>query len=403
MSETDSLVPEPRENLELLGHEAAERAVLDAWNAGRMPHAWLITGPRGIGKATFAYRVARFLLASKGSNKGLGQGAADDGPGLFGDALPPALPESLAVTPDHPAVARVASGGHADLRVLEPNMPHPEHGRPSRQIVVGHVRRAVQFTNLTSAEEGWRVVLVDPADALNANAQNAILKSLEEPPTNVLFLLVCNAPGRLLPTIRSRCRRVTLDPLAPEIVSELLARYCPDLPDADRQALAQLSGGSIGDALALADSGGLELYQNVVKLLGTLDNPDIQGIHALGDAIARADARRSSEVGGRTKPAAGQQATDRFATLRQLIGQWLARLVIAGARAETPPEIVPGEARISAQFLARAPLEQWIEVWENVTGLMARADSANLDRKQTIVSAFLTMAALHQGDRTPAR
>lgn len=381
MNESDSLVPEPRENLELLGHETAERTVLDAWNAGRMPHAWLIAGPRGIGKATFAYRVARFVLANKGP------GAEDDGPGLFGDALPPALPESLAVDPGHPAVARVASGGHADLRVLEPNMPHPDHGRPSRQIVVGHVRRAVQFTNLTSAEEGWRVILVDPADALNPNAQNAILKSLEEPPPNVLFLLVCNAPGRLLPTIRSRCRRVTLDPLAPENLTELLARHCPDLPDADRQALAQLGGGSIGDALALAESGGLELYQNVVNLLGTLDKPDIQGIHALGDAISRA----------------GQQANDRFATLRHLIGQWLARLVIAGARAETPPEIVPGEARISAQFLARAPLEQWIEVWENVTGLMARADSANLDRKQTIVSAFLTMAALHRGDRTPAR
>lgn len=381
MSDDDSLVPEPRKNLELLGHDGAERTVLDAWNAGRMPHAWLITGPRGIGKATFAYRVARFVLAQDG------QGAADDGPGLFGDALPPAVPETLAIDPDHPVVARVAASGHADLRVLEPNMPHPDHGRPSRQIVVGHVRKAVRFTNMTSAEEGWRVILVDPADELNANAQNAILKSLEEPPANVLFLLVCNAPGRLLPTIRSRCRRVGLDPLVPEIVADLLFRYCPDLPDNDRQALAQLSGGSVGDALALADSGGLELYQTVVKLLGSLDNPDIPGIHALGDTISRA----------------GQQASDRFATLRHLIGQWLARLVIAGAQAELPPEIVPGEGRISAQFLARAPLDQWVEVWEKVTGLMARADSANLDRKQTIISAFLTMAALHQGGRSPAR
>lgn len=381
MSDDDSLVPTPRKNLELLGHDGAERTILDAWNAGRMPHAWLITGPRGIGKATFAYRVARFVLAQDG------QGAADDGPGLFGDALPPAVPDTMAIDPDHPVVARVASSGHADLRVLEPNMPHPDHGRPSRQIVVGHVRKAVRFTNMTSAEEGWRVILVDPADELNANAQNAILKSLEEPPANVLFLLVCNAPGRLLPTIRSRCRRVSLDPLAPEIVADLLFRYCPDLSDGDRQALAQLSGGSIGDALALADSGGLELYQTVVKLLGSLDNPDIPGIHALGDTISRA----------------GQQASDRFATLRHLIGQWLTRLVIAGARAETPPEIVPGEGRISAQFLARAPLDQWVEVWEKVTSLMARADSANLDRKQTIISAFLTMAALHQGGRSPAR
>ncbi len=382
MSQDDPSAPPPRENLELIGHEGAERTVLDAWNAGRMPHAWLITGPRGIGKATFAYRVARFVLSQRTPGPG-----ADDGPGLFGDALPPAVPDTLAVDPGHPVVARVASGGHADLRVLEPNMPHPDHGRPSRQIVVGHVRKAVQFTNLTSAEEGWRVILVDPADELNANAQNAILKSLEEPPANVLFLLVCNAPGRLLPTIRSRCRRVAMEPLAPGTLDTLLARYRPDIPDEDRRALARLTEGSIGDAMALADSGGLDLYRTVIKLLGSLDDPDIQGIHALGDTIARG----------------GQQAADHFATLRDLIGRWLARLVIAGARAEAPPEIVAGEGRISAQFLARAPLEQWVEVWEKVTGLMARADGANLDRKQTIVSAFLTMAALLQGGRATAR
>lgn len=372
--------PAPRANLELIGHDGAERAILDAWNAGRMPHAWLITGPRGIGKATFAYRVARFVLSREGQG-------ADEGPGLFGDACLPAAPTSLAVDPGHPVVDRVASGGHADLRVLEPNMPHPDHGRPSRQIVVGHVRRAVQFTTLTSAEEGWRVILVDPADALNANAQNAILKSLEEPPANVLFLLVCNAPGRLLPTIRSRCRRVALEPLAPETVDTLLARHRPDIPEDDRRALARLTEGSVGDALALAESGGLELYRTVIKLLGSLDNPDIQGIHALGDSVARG----------------GQQATDHFATLRDLVGNWLARLVIAGAKTETPPEIIAGEGRISAHFLARAPLEQWLEVWENVTGLMARADGANLDRKQTIVSAFLTMAALLQGGQAPVR
>ena len=382
MSQDDPSAPPPRENLELIGHEGAERMVLDAWNAGRMPHAWLITGPRGIGKATFAYRVARFVLSQRMPGQG-----TDDGPGLFGDALLPAVPDTLVVDPRHPVVARVASGGHADLRVLEPNLPHPDHGRPSRQIVVGHVRKAVQFTNLTSAEEGWRVILVDPADELNANAQNAILKSLEEPPANVLFLLVCNAPGRLLPTIRSRCRRVAMEPLTPGTLDTLLARYRPDIPDEDRQALTRLTEGSIGDAMALADSGGLDLYRTVIKLLGSLDDPDIQGIHALGDTIARG----------------GQQAADHFATLRDLIGRWLARLVIAGARAETPPEIVAGEGRISAQFLARAPLEQWLEVWEKVTGLMARADGANLDRKQTIVSAFLTMAALLQGGRATVR
>lgn len=376
----------PRRNLDLMGQEAAERTVLDAWNAGRMPHAWLITGPRGVGKATLAYRIARFAL----SGGGQGEGAEA---GLFGDALPPVTPQTLAIAPDHPVVARIASGGHADLRVLEPNMPNPKsNNRPSRQILVDHVRRALQVANLTAAETGWRVILVDPADELNVNAQNAILKSLEEPPAGVLFLLVSHAPGRLLPTIRSRCRRVALEALAPDVIDMLLGRYRPELTEADRSALARLTEGSVGDALALADSGGLDLYRNVVRLLGTLDRPDIQGIHALGDSIARA---------GQQSSRASQQATDGFATLRGLIGCWLGRLVIAGARAEAPPEIVPGEAQIFAQFLARAPLEQWLEVWEKVTGLMARADGANLDRKQTIVSAFLTMATLLQaGQRT---
>ena len=376
---------EPRRNLDLLGQEGAERAVLEAWNAGRMPHAWLITGPRGVGKATFAYRIARFVLAEGGK----GAATATE-PGLFGNVLPAAPPQSLAVAPDHPVIARIASGGHADLRVLEPNMPNPENNnRPSRQILVGHVRKALQVANLTAAEAGgWRVVVIDPADELNPNAQNAILKNLEEPPPGVLFLLVSNAPGRLLPTIRSRCRRVTLDPLAPESVEELLARYRPEVPAEDRTALARLSEGSIGDAIALADSGGLALYRTVMGLLDTLDKgPDIPGIHALGDGLSRA----------------GNQASGAFATLRTLIGGWLGRMVIAGARADPPLEIVPGEAQISARFLSRAPLEQWVEVWEKVTGLLARADGANLDRKQTVVSAFLTMAALLQAGRIESR
>lgn len=378
----------PRRNLDLVGQEAAERIVLDAWNAGRMPHAWLITGPRGVGKATFAYRIARFALA------GGGQGGAAEA-GLFGDALPPETPQTLAIAPDHPVVARVASRGHADLRVLEPNMPNPKNSnRPSRQILVDHVRQALQVANLTAAEAGWRVVLVDPADELNVNAQNAILKSLEEPPPGVLFLLVSHAPGRLLPTIRSRCRRVALEPLGPDAVDTLLGRYRPELPEDDRRALGRLTEGSVGDAQALADSGGLDLYRNVVRLLGTLDSPDIQGIHALGDSIARA---------GQQSSRTGRQAADGFATVRDLIGRWLGRLVIAGARAEAPLEIVPGEAQISANFLSRAPLEQWLEVWEKVTGLLARADGANLDRKQTIVSAFLTMAAVLQAGQRTAR
>ena len=368
MSDTEDGIPAPRAHDGLVGHEAAQQLLLESWNAGRMPHAWLITGRRGIGKATLAYRVARFVLA---------QGKSDDG-GLFGDALAPAQPDSLALAPDHPVAARVASGGHPDLRVLEPGMVNPATGRPSRQIVVSQVRQAVQFTNMTSAEDGWRVVLVDPADELNASAQNAILKSLEEPPPMALFLLVSNAPGRLLPTIRSRCRRLALDPLPDAVVEDLLAQQLPDLSPEDRAALARLADGSIGDATALEASGGLELYRTVLRLMETLDSPDVAAIHALGDSVARA----------------AQGKPDPFATLRDLMDRWLARLVLSAARREPAPEIVPGEAGIMAQLQARAPLDQWMAVWEKVTGLLERADRANLDRKQTVVSAFLTLASL---------
>jgi len=369
-SDDETSPPPPRKNVRFLGHEAAERAVLDAWNAGRMPHAWLLAGPRGIGKATFAYRVARFVLA---------QGSADDaGGGLFADAPASLACDSLSLDPENPVTQRMAAGGHADFRVLEPGMVNPETGRTSRQIVVPLVRRALQFTNLTSAEGGWRVVLVDPADALNVNAQNALLKSLEEPPPDTLFLLVCNAPGRLLPTIRSRCRRLTFNPLKDGILLQLLEEYRPELSAADRTALAGLAEGSIGDAIALADHGGLDLYRRMVGIMDGIERPDIVAIHSLGDDMARRS--RDGETG------------DAFGTLRALMSRWLARLVTAGARRETGAEVVPGEAAAMQSLLGRAPLEQWMEVWEKVTRLLDQVDSANLDPKQALVSVFLTFA-----------
>lgn len=364
----------PRNRFTLRGHAAAESRLLEAVQSGRLPHAWLISGPRGIGKATLAYRFARFVLN--------GAGKQDDG--LFGDALPPV--DSLAILAENPVAQRISARGHADLRVLEPGMPHPDTGRPTQQIVVSQVRKAIRFTNMTSAEGGWRIILIDPADALNPNAQNALLKSLEEPPPMALFLLTCNAPGRLLPTIRSRCTQLFLEPLKDPVVLELLEEYRPDLSVEDRSALAALGEGSIGDAIALADAGGLDLYGTMVRLMGTLDRPDISGIQALGDSVGRRGA-----------------ATDSFATLSDLIGRWLARLILSAAQATPQAEVVVDESRIKERLLSLAPLEQWLEVWEKVTRLLEQADSANLDRKQAVVNAFLTIAAILDGGQARAR
>ena len=238
----------PRDNPLLIGHEAAEAMLLQAYRSGRLPHAWLFSGPRGIGKATLAFRFARFLFAD---------GAAAGG--LF--AAPPA---SLAVAPEHAVFRRVSSGGHADLLVVERSVD-PKRKKLRSEIVVDDTRAIAGFLRLTPAEGAWRVVIVDGADMMNRNAANALLKILEEPPQKALLLLVSDNPGRLLPTIRSRCRILGLKPLADTEVRDALARYRPDLAAGDRAVLAQLAEGSIGRGLDLAAAGGLGLYRSLVR------------------------------------------------------------------------------------------------------------------------------------------
>src|SRR6516164_3743265 len=192
----------PRENPDLLGHENAERELRQLAEGGRLPHALLLTGPRGIGKATLAFRLARFLLAQPGDR-------ADSG---------------LAVDPASNAFRRVASGGHADLLTVE-RAYDPRRRRRRSDIIVEDVREIAGFMRLTAAEEGWRIVIVDGAEEMNRNAANALLKSLEEPPHRALLLLISHSPGQLLPTIRSRCRRCPLAALPQPLVVEPLERY----------------------------------------------------------------------------------------------------------------------------------------------------------------------------------
>jgi DNA polymerase-3 subunit delta' len=188
---------EPRANPDLLGHETAERIWSQARASGRLHHAWLITGTRGIGKATLAYRLARGLLAGRAPGDGLDVGPAD------------------------PVFRRIAAGTHAGLMTVERSADEKTK-RMRREIVVDEVRAVTQFLRRTAGEGGWRVVIVDGAEDMNPNAANALLKLLEEPPTGALLLLVCHAPGRLPATIRSRCRRLRLSPLGPATVEALL-------------------------------------------------------------------------------------------------------------------------------------------------------------------------------------
>lgn len=368
--------PAPRENPELLGQEAAEAVLRQAAGEGRLAHAWLLAGPRGVGKATLAYRFARYLLAG-------GANAAGDEPGLF---AAPAAEElaGLAVAPDHPVFRRVASGGHLDLMALEPGV-NEQTGRPRTEITVDQVRKATDFLHKTAAEGGWRIVLVDSADDLNANAANALLKVLEEPSRQSLLLLVSHAPGRLLPTIRSRCCHLALRPLPEETVAQLLHTYQPDLAADAADALAGLAEGSIGRALELAEVGGLALYDELVALLAGLASNgraggsfDSDRLHGFADKLAR-----GSDLGA-------------FRAARDLLLWWLARAVRARSLGEAPEGVTEAEGPVLRGLAGRGSLAEWLALWDKVSHLLARVESANLDRKQALLAAFLELEALAQ-------
>ncbi|MDP1966270.1 MAG: DNA polymerase III subunit delta', partial [Reyranella sp.] len=261
--------PPPWRTQRLVGHDDAEKTMLAAQQSGRLHHAWLLTGPRGIGKATLAWRFARFLLC--GQQQG----------GLFGDG-----PDSLDVAQDAPGRALVDARSHPDLFHLRRSLNH-DTGRMRAEIAVDDVRGLGSFMHMTPAMGKWRVAIVDSADEMNRNSANAVLKVLEEPPPNAVLLIVSHAPGRLLPTIRSRCRRLALQPLADETVVRLVGDRMPDTKPEERLALARLAEGSIGRALELAGAGSLELYREMVEVLATLPELDMPRLHAFAERFAK--------------------------------------------------------------------------------------------------------------------
>jgi len=264
-------VPHPRETTALYGHAEAERQALGAYAGGRMPHAWLIGGEHGIGKATLAYRLARFVLAHPDPASSEVQAA-----------------DSLFVSPEHPVGRRVAARAHSDLLTLERTVG--DTGKLRTEIAVADVRRTVAFFGSTAGEGGWRICIVDSADELNRAGANALLKILEEPPARSLLLVVSQSPARLLPTIRSRCRRLALRPLdAPDVARAAADALGVDSADVQLQKAAVLAQGSVARAIALYDGASLALRDKVASLLEMLPKTDPQALHALGDVLGRAD------------------------------------------------------------------------------------------------------------------
>src|ERR1700723_3620015 len=339
-AETPISVPHPRETTDLFGHGEAETALLNAYRSGRIPHAWLIGGAQGIGKATLAYRMARFVLAHRNPHGADVERA-----------------ETLWVDPSHPVARQVAAGSHGGLLTLERSLN--DKGVLRTVITVDETRETISFFGSTAAVDGWRVCIVDTVDELNANAANALLKVLEEPPRQSLFLLVSHAPARVLATIQSRCRKLPLRPLAVDDVIRAAAEAANIA--IDDPALAEAAGaadGSVARALTLLGGGAIKLHQRTAALLATLPQVDPRELHALGDALGGSD---------RVALAAFIDSIDRWVSERL-------RADDANANANLPR------------------LARLAEVWEKINRAARDTAEYNLERKPLVFSVFGLLA-----------
>lgn len=320
-------IAEPAENARLIGHDEAAAQVAAAYRAGRLHHALLLTGPAGIGKATFAFHVAEHLLA-------------------YPDAR--AAPAQLA--PRDPASSlfrQIAQGAHPG--VLHLTRPLNDKTKAFKSAVtVDEIRRIGRFLSMTAHDGGWRVVIVDPADDMNANAANALLKNLEEPPPRTLFVLITHSPGALLPTIRSRCHLVRLRPLSPQDLLAVLDHLGAGLPEGEgaRATLAARAGGSVREALLLTRYGGLDIAEAVAKVVEAADFPV-------------AEAWRVAEA------VAGRDAGVQFS----LFGQTALDTVARQARQAAAQGDLAGAAALS-------------ELWREIERMTTETETYNLDKRQ---------------------
>ena len=383
MLPTHVLMP-PHRARHLVGHADAIAGLAQALRSGRMPHAWMLCGPQGIGKATLAFQVARFLLANPDAAR-----HAQDRPRSGDDvnderSLPDRAPEKawpgrFECSADAPAARKIAAGAHPDLLTIErppikadETKSADEDRRKTAEIPVDTARRIPPFLHRTPAEGGWRIVIVDEADRLNRNAANAILKVIEEPPRQALIFLICNRPGAMLPTIRSRCRRLMLTPPETDAVVDLLTGS--GIVTDRRQAgiLARLAEGSPGKAIELHEGDAVGLFETLTKILGQGARLDIQAATAVADRISRPTAEAA------------------YRAFQSLTGHIVSGVLRAAATGRADGAILEHEDAIIAAGI-RSGLDPWLEVWDKINHLFASADRVHLDRRQIAINVVMLL------------
>lgn len=338
--------PLPEGQPEWYGGAASEEALFNALRGGRMHHAWLVTGARGVGKATLAYRFARFALANPD-------------PAALGTR-----PPSLALDGEERVFRQVAARAHPNVLTLQ--KPWDDKTKRYRtELTVNEVRRIQSFFGSTAGEGAWRICIVDTADDLNISAANALLKMLEEPPQRSLFFLLASRPGKLLPTIRSRCRRLDLAPLTPDTISTALRDHGEDGSDDELRLASALANGSLRRAILLLRGEGVDIYRQFQAVVSDLPRIDYRAAHALADRVA----------------ARGDE--DAYAGFLDSVEGWLSRRVRGEAE--------PGGAAV-APAAAAASLATWADVWEKAAELAFQSEDLNLDRKQVVLQIFMALA-----------
>lgn len=337
--------PHPRENVALFGQLTTERALLELYRSGQMPHAFLIGGPPGIGKATLAWRFARFILANPDPTK-------SDQPATTG----------LYVPPDSTVARQIAALSHPDLFLLRRTWNAKEQ-QLFNDIRVDDVRKAAQMFRQSTARGGFRICILDCTEDLNAESANALLKIIEEPPPRSLFLLIAHKPYGVLPTIRSRCRKINLAPLGAADISliiDALGSPWSDAPDDERQAASTSAHGSIHDALRRLDTSGTRVATILDAVMADLPRLDWNKVHAFADRVARPD------------------GTADFDSLLIAVFDWLDR--------QSRRECNGGQGTHIERIVGYAT------VWETAAAMARRMTTFNLDRRSIVLTLFAELA-----------
>jgi DNA polymerase III subunit delta' len=332
--------PHPRLASNFLGHAQAERELLEAYLSGKFAHAWLIGGPEGVGKATLAWRLARFILAHPDP-----------------EATPSRAAPDLSVNMAAPAARQISALAHPDLALLRRNW-NPQSKNFFSEIRVEDVRHALQLFQKSAGAGGWRICIVDSAEDLNRAGANALLKMIEEPPPRSLFLIVAHRPGQVLATIRSRCRRLNLDSLKPDDISAIVAGLGEPwsaVPPADLQRASAQAHGSVREALKKVDSDAGETGALIAAIVAQLPDVDFRDVHKLADAVST------------------KGAGDSFDDLMNALYDWLAERAKQGR---------PG-----------VRLASIADLWDKIRAATREAETYNLDRRLHVLSVFAELSA----------